>query len=320
MPVSTDKDSLSGLDGGVNSEAIPIREVSKITGVNSVTLRAWERRYGLIKPLRTAKGHRLYRPEDVQRIQEIQAWLARGLAISKIKALLESPEARHPVPNTGGLWQEFAEPMHRALETLNRRGMDQLLAQLISLYPVELVVDQLLEPLLIELRGEQYYGAATKLTLLETALWEYFCSALFRQRQKARGPRVLVTQLPETRPDLFAMIFSYTLTVNDYRVDYLSAVPEAELIFALQQMRAKTLIIYADSASGHLNLVTDRGQWEKNLQVPVFLAGKLSCLPKPEQGEAHNRSLGTSHQQMLAKFIELEQPTRAVPSKGDEPL
>ena len=36
----------------------PIREVSRLTGVNSVTLRAWERRYGLIRPQRTPKGHR----------------------------------------------------------------------------------------------------------------------------------------------------------------------------------------------------------------------------------------------------------------------
>ncbi len=38
----------------------PIRAVSRLTGVSAVTLRAWERRYGLIVPSRTAKGHRLY--------------------------------------------------------------------------------------------------------------------------------------------------------------------------------------------------------------------------------------------------------------------
>ena len=38
---------------------LPIRTVSILTGVHSVTLRAWERRYGLITPQRTPKGHRL---------------------------------------------------------------------------------------------------------------------------------------------------------------------------------------------------------------------------------------------------------------------
>ena len=40
--------------------------VSSLTGVNSVTLRAWERRYNLIRPQRTAKGHRLYTQRDVR--------------------------------------------------------------------------------------------------------------------------------------------------------------------------------------------------------------------------------------------------------------
>ena len=47
------------------ADLIPIRELSSLTGVNSVTLRAWERRYGLLKPQRTPKGHRLYSMQDV---------------------------------------------------------------------------------------------------------------------------------------------------------------------------------------------------------------------------------------------------------------
>lgn len=304
MPVSADKDSL------------PIREVSKITGVNSVTLRAWERRYGLVRPLRTAKGHRLYRPEDIERIQEIQSWLTRGLAISKVKEVLDSPEQQSRERGADGLWQEFAQPLANALERLNRPGLDQLLGQLTSLYPTELVVDQLLEPLLTGLRREHYYGAATKLALLETALREYFCSALFRQRQKARGPRILVTQLPGTQPDLLAMIFSYSLSVKDYRVDYLSNLPEAELVFALQQMQSRALVIYADSASGNLNLLSQRGQWESILQVPIFVAGKLSPLNNQAQEDGGKGVLGASHTEMLANFIEREPQSRPSSSTG----
>ena len=45
-----------------SGELFPIRTVSHLTGVNAVTLRAWERRHGLIKPQRTPSGHRLYGP------------------------------------------------------------------------------------------------------------------------------------------------------------------------------------------------------------------------------------------------------------------
>merc|ERR1712173_12838 len=67
-----------------------IREVSEITGVKPVTLRAWQRRYNLIKPMRTEKGHRLYREEDIALIQSVQAWLDKGVSIGKVKALLDA--------------------------------------------------------------------------------------------------------------------------------------------------------------------------------------------------------------------------------------
>ena len=56
-------------------ELFPIREVSRLTGVNPVTLRAWERRYGLIQPTRTDSGHRLYSQADIDAVRSILAWI-----------------------------------------------------------------------------------------------------------------------------------------------------------------------------------------------------------------------------------------------------
>ena len=52
-------------------DLFPIREVARLTGVNPVTLRAWERRYGLIQPVRTDSGHRLYSPTDVDTVRSV---------------------------------------------------------------------------------------------------------------------------------------------------------------------------------------------------------------------------------------------------------
>ncbi len=43
-----------------------IGEFARLCGINATTLRAWQRRYGLLKPLRTDGGHRLYSDDDVQ--------------------------------------------------------------------------------------------------------------------------------------------------------------------------------------------------------------------------------------------------------------
>ncbi len=119
-------------DSSELASAVPIREVSRVTGVNSVTLRAWERRYGLLKPLRTEKGHRLYRPEDIARVEEIQSWLARGVAVSQVKALLgrPAPEAGlEPVPEEGP-WEAFARRLQAAVGSLQGQALDSLLAEL----------------------------------------------------------------------------------------------------------------------------------------------------------------------------------------------
>ena len=58
-------------------EQYSIRQLSEISGVNAVTIRAWERRYGLLKPSRTTKGHRFYDDADIDMVRNILNWLDR---------------------------------------------------------------------------------------------------------------------------------------------------------------------------------------------------------------------------------------------------
>ncbi|MEB3733634.1 MerR family transcriptional regulator [Halopseudomonas pachastrellae] len=67
----------------------PIREVSRLTGVNPITLRAWERRYGLLVPHRTDGGHRLYSLQDIERVRSVTQWIARGVPVSKVAGILD---------------------------------------------------------------------------------------------------------------------------------------------------------------------------------------------------------------------------------------
>ena len=128
---------------------LPIREVSRITGVNAVTLRAWERRYGLIVPHRTAKGHRLFSTEHIQRIQQILLWLNRGVSVSQIKPLLNAPAALAPAPDSD--WQAWRQTMIEAISELAERRLDDCFNQAMSLYPARPLCEQLLQPLLNEL-------------------------------------------------------------------------------------------------------------------------------------------------------------------------
>lgn len=71
----------------------PIRHVCAETGINDVTLRAWERRYGLIRPMRTPKGHRLYSADDIARIKRILELLDQGIPVSQVHRVLATENA-----------------------------------------------------------------------------------------------------------------------------------------------------------------------------------------------------------------------------------
>ena len=57
-----------------------IGELSRRLGVSGHVLRAWESRYGLLRPVRSAGGFRLYSEADEARIRRMQAY-PRRLAV-----------------------------------------------------------------------------------------------------------------------------------------------------------------------------------------------------------------------------------------------
>ncbi|MCD9517754.1 MerR family transcriptional regulator [Photobacterium phosphoreum] len=118
-----------------------ISEVSEITGVNSVTLRAWQRRYGLLVPLRTPKGHRLYTEADIAKIQLILDWLAKGVSIGKVKPLLVGgcdPVLQQSQP------LDITADIICAVQVLNGFKLERLINEALKIYPYKVIQQRLL--------------------------------------------------------------------------------------------------------------------------------------------------------------------------------
>ena len=74
------------------SAQLRIGELARRTGVSVDLLRAWERRYGLLQPSRTASGYRLYSAADEERVGRMRRGLDDGLAAAEAaRAALEQP-------------------------------------------------------------------------------------------------------------------------------------------------------------------------------------------------------------------------------------
>lgn len=133
-----------------------IGEFARLCGINATTLRAWQRRYGLLKPQRSDGGHRLYSDEDIRQALNILEWLKKGVPISKVKILLDRPEEQYT-----NQWLSLQE---RLLQQLTAGRIDAARSIIYDSgrdYPREELVTQLLRPL----RRKISANIATTITL-----------------------------------------------------------------------------------------------------------------------------------------------------------
>lgn len=129
----------------VETPLYSISEVSEVTGVNAVTLRAWQRRYGLLVPQRTPKGHRLYTDDDIRKIHTILAWLAKGVSIGKVKPLLVSGDV--PVASNDGEKIELVDETVSLIEQGKVQQVESRIREAMKLYPFPVLEAQYLTPI-----------------------------------------------------------------------------------------------------------------------------------------------------------------------------
>ncbi|MCF4996959.1 MerR family transcriptional regulator [Pseudomonas syringae] len=234
---------------------LPIREVARQTGVNAVTLRAWERRYGLIVPQRTPKGHRLFSAEHVQRIHSILTWLNRGVAVSQVKQLLDTPQ-----PVTSAVendWQTLRQTLLQAVTVLNERNLDDAVNQAMALYPPRTLCEQLLMPLLAQLeqRWQGQFGAQMERGFFYSWLRSKFGARIYHNNRQLRSaPWVLINQsdLP-LEPRLW--LTAWLISSADCPVEVFDwPLPSGELSLAVDHLQARGVLLYSSKAMNVVQL------------------------------------------------------------------
>jgi len=168
-----------------SNSSFPIRELSARTQVNTVTLRAWERRYGLLKPQRTSKGHRLYSDQDVAVVEKILALVARGVQLGKVKPLLTSDISTVDEGGDTENWQQAMADLVAAIESFSVDKVDALIKQCFANYPTPICRERLIEPVFAELSQRDDHGAM--LGFAESELLRYALMRLNTKGNKKKG-------------------------------------------------------------------------------------------------------------------------------------
>lgn len=84
-----------------------IGHAARLTGVPSATLRAWERRYGLVTPVRTDGGYRLYDERGLQLLRAMAALVAAGWSPRQAAEHLRSDNTDSPDDGPPQPWEAY---------------------------------------------------------------------------------------------------------------------------------------------------------------------------------------------------------------------
>jgi methanogenic corrinoid protein MtbC1 len=222
--------------GGLN-----IAAVARRTGVSEHTLRKWEQRYGVLRPIRTEGGQRRYSEDDVYRVQWLAARLGEGYRIGEAAAMLTA---------TGGEAPANPEELRDALlDAAARKAGDRLeplLDQAFALYPLEQAFREVIAPCLAVVgerwsRGELSVGQEH---LTSTAVRAHLERLLAEPRGAVRGVAVLACA-PGEQHELGLLMLACLLRADGWEVVYLGqCTPVADAV-AIARDRAASVVAFS---------------------------------------------------------------------------
>lgn len=267
-------------DGAQQPGLFPIRTVATRTGVNPITLRAWERRYGLIRPHRTDKGHRLYTARDIELIRQVIALLDQGIAISQVARMVRRRLDGESAPAPAELpWERYGVRMREAVRRFDEEDLDRVYNDALSLYPLTLVTNRLLVPLLRAFGDDWSLGDGR---VAEEHFFATFLrnklGARFHHRPRGRsGPTLLAACLPGEHHELALLLFAVAAQDHGYRLVLLGAdMPFGEIPIVAERSRCDAVVLSGSFPGQADELARGLREVTAGVTVPVFVGGQTA--------------------------------------------
>ena len=261
----------------------PIRTVSELTGVNSITLRAWESRYGLIEPIRKASGHRLYTQEHIDLINRVVGLLDRGMRIGQVKAEVLAGNSSDNSDSSlederQNYWRRYINGMIAAIIRFDERALERTYSDALSHYPVRLVTEKLLSPTLKEI-GERW--ASGQGSVAEEHFFGFYLrnklGARFHHRSQSQsGPRLLMACLPGDLHEIGLLLFALDACDHGFQTILLGAnMPLGEFPDAVKKTGSDALVLSGTIEPGGEVISRSLPRLVEKLDVPVFVGGNV---------------------------------------------
>ncbi len=316
----TDELHFSGQD---ETPVYTIKTVVQETGIAPATLRAWERRYGVLSPGRSEGGYRLYSERDIAILRWLKRQVDAGVSISRAVALLEmrsqagegaattrSMPAGGELPPGGARSPDaIAADLLDALLAFQEAGAESLLSEAFALHPVEKVAEEIVAPVLVEIGERWHRGEAS-------VVQEHFATAILRHRltamfqaydQPLRGPLAITGAAPSEWHDVGILLVSLALRRHGWRVIYLGQnVPAEELHQEIVRLRPDIVCLSASTreAAGELAELYRAVSNQPGARPRLVFGGRAFNLHPELRAEFPDTYLGASARDLIANLAQ----------------
>jgi DNA-binding transcriptional MerR regulator/methylmalonyl-CoA mutase cobalamin-binding subunit len=233
-----------------------IRHAAVLTGVPVATLRAWERRYGVVSPARTDAGYRLYDERAVQALRAMAALVSAGWSPRQAAEQVAEQVARADGGSADGTLtftrssvdQLELEALSRAAAAHDLVAAELALDEAFAVDALEIVVDGWLMPALHVLGTEWHEGRVDVAGehLVSAAVHRRLGAALDAAGRVDDAPRVLVGLPHGVRHELGILAFAVLLRRTGVDVVYLGAdLPAQSWVEAVRRHRPDAVVLAA---------------------------------------------------------------------------
>jgi DNA-binding transcriptional MerR regulator len=255
------------------SAHLRIGALSKLVGVSPELLRAWEQRYGLLQPVRSAGGFRLYSTADEARVRSMRRHLEAGVSAAQAARLALAEEAPGGDAVQTGVLTRLSAELAVTLDQLDGAGAHATFDRLLATLTLRTVLRDAVLPYLHDLGVRWERGDIS-------VAQEHFASNLVRGRLlglargwgEGTGPRAVLACAPGELHDLPLIIFGLVLAGRGWLITYLGADTPIETIQHTLTDPGPRLVVISAATKGRLRAAQPQLA-ELAQQVPVALAG-----------------------------------------------
>lgn len=276
-----------------------IRTVAAQTGIQPVTLRAWERRHEVLSPHRADNHYRLYSERDVAILRWLKHRVDEGASISSAVSELRSMTSRNVWPEaipqapaqmtaTSGISAPpdyYANQIYDALIHHDENRTSDLLRDAHARFDLTTVCQEILVPALRKI-GEAWYHGEIRVTT------EHFASAYLRGKllsllqaypTRRSAARILIGCAPMEQHELGPLMLAVMLRSEGYRIEYLGPdIPIEDLAEYASYENPAMVILSAVSESSARELRPMQALLKKTRPTPIFAYGGRAFDEQPQ--------------------------------------